>query len=282
MSNEPDDHEMSHVMHMRTTSLTRRSSLDVSLPDETAATSIRTVNLSVAYGSQLVLKNVSVDFPSGAVMGIVGPNGAGKSTLIKAMLGLVPTLTGHTEFFGTTLKAARGRVGYMPQRSSIDWDFPCTVSGTVLMGTYGKLGWFRRPGAAERQAAQTAIEQVGLTDVTKRQIGQLSGGQRQRVLLARTLATTPDVLFLDEPFAGVDAVSQNAIIDVLHRLREAGKTVALVHHDLATVSKYCDHVTLVNGQVVASGPVAEAFTADNVRATYEIADAAHPFLQEVS
>lgn len=242
----------------------------------------RAVDVSVAYGARLVLKNVHMSIPAGVDMGIVGPNGAGKSTLMKAMLDLIPTLTGHTEFFGGSLQASRGRVGYMPQHSAIDWDFPTTVAGAVLMGTYGRLGWFRRPGAPERLAAATALEHVGLADLAKRQIGQLSGGQRQRVLLARTLATRPDVLFLDEPFQGVDAVSQQAIVNVLHELREEGKTVMLVHHDLATVVEYCDHVTLVNGTVFASGPAKEAFTAENIKAAYEISDEAHPFLKDVS
>lgn len=239
-------------------------------------------NLSVAYGDQLVLKGANVAVPTEVVMGIVGPNGAGKSTLIKAMLGLTPTLTGKVEFFGQSLKVSRGRVGYMPQRSTIDWDFPTTVKDAVLMGTYGRLGWFRRPGALEHIAAETALEQVDMLDYAARQIGQLSGGQRQRVLLARTLATQPDVLLLDEPFQGVDAISLQAIVEVLHDLRSEGKTVVLVHHDLATVDQYCDHVTLINRSVIASGTVAESFTPETVRATYGIGESTHPFLQDLS
>lgn len=238
-------------------------------------------NLSVAYDATVVLKGVDLEIPPGVVMGIVGPNGAGKSTLIKSMLGLVRALTGRVEFFGQSLDQNRAAVGYMPQRSAIDWDFPTTVRDAVMMGTYGRLSWFKRPGSAQRDAAAAALESVGLTDVARRQIGQLSGGQRQRVLLARTLATTPELLFLDEPFQGVDAVSLQAIVDVLHGLREKGKTVVLVYHDLATVSQYCDHVSLINGRVVASGPVAEAFTEATVRETYQIGESAHPFLAEV-
>lgn len=239
-------------------------------------------NLSVAYGDQVVVRDASVTVPSGVVMGIVGPNGAGKSTLIKAALGLAPTLTGHAEFFGRGLKDSLGRLGYMPQRSMIDWDFPTTVRDAVLMGTYGRLGWFKRPGAAERAAAELALEQVDMTDYAGRQIGQLSGGQRQRVLLARTLATEPEMLFLDEPFQGVDAISLQAIIDVLHQLRSAGKTVMLVHHDLSTVADYCDYVTLINRRIVASGPAEEAFTPETIRTAYGISDESHPFLQERS
>lgn len=238
--------------------------------------------LSVAYGDQVVLQNVSVTVPQRVVMGVVGPNGAGKSTLIKALLGLVPTLTGTAEFFGKPLGSVRGSIGYMPQRSMIDWDFPTTVKDAVLMGTYGRLGWFKRAGAAERLVAEEALEQTGMQEFAKRQIGQLSGGQRQRVLLARTLATQPDLLLLDEPFQGVDAVSLQAIVEVLHMLREQGKTVLLVHHDLATVSEYCDYVTLISRQVIASGPVAEAFTHDNVQTAYGISGSSHPFLDDLT
>ncbi|MBO2990051.1 metal ABC transporter ATP-binding protein [Leucobacter tardus] len=203
-------------------------------------------------------------------MGIVGPNGAGKSTLIKAMLGLVAPLTGRSEFFGAPLRRVRQRVGYMPQSTSVDWDFPTTVLDVAMMGTYGRLGWIRRPGAAERARAGEALEQTGIADLAVRQIGELSGGQRQRVFLARALAQDPDLFFMDEPFQGVDAKSQGAIVSVLHRLREAGKTVVIVHHDLATVREYCDHVTLLNGRVIASGPVDEVFTTELIRATYDL------------
>lgn len=255
----------------------KQGTAPAALPDAVC----QATNLSVAYGTHIALRNATLTVPRQVVLGIVGPNGAGKSTLIKAMLGLVPTLTGTTEFFGAPLTTSRGRVGYMPQRSNIDWDFPTTVFDAVVMGTYGRLGWFRRPGAQERHAAHKALTQVGLTDVHRRQIGQLSGGQRQRVLLARTLAADPDLLFLDEPFQGVDAVSLTAIVDVLHGLRETGKTVVLVHHDLATVPKYCDHVCLINGEIVANGPVPETFTTENVQATYDISHTHHPFLKDL-
>ncbi|MGO1182795.1 MAG: metal ABC transporter ATP-binding protein [Micrococcaceae bacterium] len=236
---------------------------------EGAETACSTRHLSVAYRDEAVVRSVDLQIPTGVVMGVVGPNGAGKSTLISAMLGLVPPLTGEVRFFGEPLHRVRSRVGYMPQSTSVDWDFPTTVFDVVLMGTYGTLGWFRRPGRRERAAAQAALEQTGITELADRQIGQLSGGQRQRVFLARTLAQNPDLFFMDEPFQGVDARSQQAIIDVLHALRDQGKTVVMVHHDLATVPEYCDQVTLLNRSVVASGPVDVAFTPETIRATYD-------------
>lgn len=238
--------------------------------------------LSVAYHADPVLRRVDLRVPAGTVMGVVGPNGSGKSTLIKAMLGLVPPLAGRVRFFGRPLAKVRQRVGYMPQHTSVDWDFPTTVADVVTMGTYGRLGWLRRPGRRERATTAAALAATGMTGFADRQIGQLSGGQRQRVFLARTLAQEPDIYFMDEPFQGVDAVSQQAIVDVLHDLRSRGATVVLVHHDLATVREYCDHVTLLNSRVVASGPVEEAFTRANVRVAYGLPDAgADPWAGEL-
>lgn len=230
----------------------------------------RVRGLSVAYRAEPVLRRVDLDVPEGSVMGIVGPNGAGKSTLIKAMLGLVAPLAGETAFFGRPLAAVRRRVGYMPQTTSVDWDFPTTVRDVVTMGTYGSLGWIRRPGRAERARADEALRQTGIEDLAARQIGELSGGQRQRVFLARALAQAPDVLFMDEPFQGIDAKSQQAILSVLRDLQREGRTVVIVHHDLATVREACDHVALLNREVIAQGPVDEAFTAEHIRAAYEV------------
>ncbi|MGV0868753.1 metal ABC transporter ATP-binding protein [Corynebacterium kalidii] len=227
-------------------------------------------NLSVAYRADPVLRQVNLSVPTGVVMGIVGPNGAGKSTLIKAMLGLVKPLTGTSRFFGRPLARVRQKVGYMPQSASVDWDFPTTVRDVVTMGTYGQLGWLRRPGRDERSRADAALEQTGIPHLADRQIGELSGGQRQRVFLARALVQEPDLYFMDEPFQGIDAKSQQAIVNVLHTLREQGKTVVIVHHDLATVKDYCDHVTLLNRRIVATGPVDEVFTVENIRTAYEV------------
>lgn len=240
-----------------------------------------TRGLSVAYRAEPVLKSVDFTVPVGAVMGIIGPNGAGKSTLIKAMLGLVKPLAGEIEFFGQRLAKARSRVGYMAQSNTVDWDFPTTVHDVVTMGTYGGLGWMRRPGKAERERALKALEQVGIADLAKRQIGELSGGQRQRVFLARALVQEPDLYFMDEPFQGVDAKSQRAIVDVLHSLTAQGKTVVIVHHDLATVTDYCNYVTLLNKEIVASGPAKEAFTKETIRIAYDVARADDTFLEFV-
>lgn len=240
-----------------------------------------THHLSVAYHTEPVLRDVSFEVPQGVVMGIIGPNGAGKSTLIKAMLGLVPSLAGKSLFFGEPLDRVRQRVGYMPQSTSVDWDFPTTVQDVVTMGTYGSLGWLRRPGRAERERALTALEHTGMREFASRQIGELSGGQRQRVFLARTLAQAPDLLFMDEPFQGVDAKSQQAIVRVLHELRTNGKTVVIVHHDLATVRDYCDHVTLLNRRVVASGPVDAVFSKANIRTAYDVTSGDDTFIEFV-
>lgn len=238
-----------------------------------------TTNLSVAYRAEPVLYDINFTVPTGVVMGIVGPNGAGKSTLIKAMLGLIKPLTGRAEFFGQPLAKVRQRVGYMPQSTSVDWDFPTTVADVVTMGTYGRLGWFRRPGKRECERAMLALEQTGMADFAARQIGELSGGQRQRVFLARTLAQEPELYFMDEPFQGIDAKSQQAIVDVMHDLQRHGKTVVLVHHDLSTVADYCDYVTLLNRCIISSGQVAEVFSRENIAATYEVTADQTAFLE---
>lgn len=239
------------------------------IPHPTPQPVARARGLSVAYHAEPVLRGIDLSVPAGVVMGVVGPNGSGKSTLIKAMLGLVPRLTGQVEFFGEPLDRVRRRVGYMPQHTSVDWDFPTTVADVVTMGTYGSLGLFRRPGRKEHARAREAMDRTGITNLADRQIGQLSGGQRQRVFLSRTLAQDPDLYLMDEPFQGVDIVSQQAIVDVLHDLRAQGRTIVLVHHDLGTVPDYCDRVTLLNsGQLIASGALDEVFTGENLRITY--------------
>jgi len=239
-------------------------------------------NLSVAYRSEPVLRGVRFSVTPGVVMGIVGPNGAGKSTLIKAMLGLVKPLTGTVSFYGRPLSRVRNMVGYMPQSTSVDWDFPTTVLDVVTMGTYGALRWVRRPGKAERARAFAALEQTGVADLARRQIGELSGGQRQRVFLARALVQSPEIYFMDEPFQGVDAKSQQTIVEVLHALRSKGKTVIIVHHDLATVREYCDEVTLLNRRVVASGSAEQVFTKAHIRTTYEVSSEDDSFLEFAS
>ncbi|BDU39708.1 zinc ABC transporter ATP-binding protein [Vibrio nigripulchritudo] len=201
-------------------------------------------------------------------MGVVGPNGAGKTTLLNSLIGLTTPLSGSVEFFGQSYKKARSRIGYMPQQRSVDWDFPTTVFDVVLMGTYGALGWFKRPGDKEKALAEQALKEVGMIEFANRQIGELSGGQKQRTFLARALVESPDLYLMDEPFQGVDAASEKAIVAAIHKLREQGKTIIIVHHDLSTVKTYCDWITLLRVGIVASGPVADVFTDDNLRKTY--------------
>lgn len=225
-------------------------------------------DLTVAYNSKPAIWDIDLDVPEGVLMAIVGPNGAGKSTLIKAVLNLIPRAAGTARFYGKPYEEARSLVGYVPQRGSVDWDFPTSVIDVVTMGLYGKLGWFRRPGRAQRELALHALDQVGMADFAERQISQLSGGQQQRTFLARALVQDAHIYFMDEPFAAVDAITERAIVAILRELREQGKTVLVVHHDLATVEDYFDWVTLLNVEVVAAGPTATTFTADNLRKTY--------------
>jgi manganese/zinc/iron transport system ATP- binding protein len=225
-------------------------------------------DVTVAYGRRPVLWNVDLTISEPCLFGIVGPNGAGKSTLLKAALGLVPLAGGMVRLFGQPLERVRRRVGYVPQRETVDWDFPVSVMDVVLMGTYSRVGWLRRPGAAERAIARESLARVGLEDLADRQIGRLSGGQQQRVFLARALAQQADVYFLDEPMAGVDARSQEQILAVLSGLRDAGKLVIVVHHDLRAVTDWFDAVALIDMRLVAAGPTRETLTPDNLRRTY--------------
>lgn len=226
-------------------------------------------DLTVSYrGGKPVLWDIDLDIPPGVLAAVVGPNGAGKSTLIKAILGLVRPVAGHVYIHGRPYALQRHRVGYVPQRTSVDWDFPTTVIDVVTMGLYGRLGWLRRPGRAQRAQALEALDLVSMREFADRQISQLSGGQQQRVFLARALVQQADVYFLDEPLAGVDAVTERAIMSILRELRSAGKTVVAVHHDLQTVRGYFDWLLMLNVRTVAQGPVAEVYTPENLRATY--------------
>ncbi len=232
-------------------------------------------HLSVAYHDKPVVKDVSLSIPPGSVTAVLGPNGAGKSTLLKAVMGLIPSLAGTVSFFGQDLGRARRKVAYMPQTAEVDWDFPTTVRDVVTMGTYARLGWWRRPGAAQRATAAQALERVGIPELADRQISQLSGGQKQRVFMARTLAQEPDLYLLDEPFAGVDVASEQAIMQVLRSLRDEGRTIVVVHHDLSTVRRFCTHAVLLSdGLLVAAGPLAEAFTPQTLHRAYGLSDEA--------
>ena len=234
----------------------------------TAVFAIEVADLTVAYRERPVLWDVDLAVPPGILMAIVGPNGAGKTTLMKAILGLVKPAAGQVLIHGRPYAQQRGIVGYVPQRGSVDWDFPTTVLDVVVMGRYGALGWVRRPGRRERDLALEALAKVGMADFRGRQISQLSGGQQQRVFLARALVQEAQVYFMDEPFQGVDARTERAIVGLLQDLRAEGRTVVVVHHDLQTVPEYFDWVTLLNVRRIASGPVAAAFTEQNLRLAY--------------
>ncbi|WP_170506502.1 metal ABC transporter ATP-binding protein [Ruegeria arenilitoris] len=224
--------------------------------------------LTVSYGQKPAVFSVDMTVQTGAMTAIIGPNGAGKSTLLKAALGIVSPLSGQVTVFGKPLEQQRACIAYVPQRASVDWDFPTRVIDVVLMGLSRQLGLLGRIRARHMSRAMDCLNRVGMRDFADRQIGQLSGGQQQRVFLARALAQEADLYLLDEPFAGVDAATEKAIIAVLKSLKEAGKTVVVVHHDLATVTDYFDHVFLINTRKVAEGTVAEAFTAETLQSAY--------------
>lgn len=237
-------------------------------PEHSADSPLSIHAMTVAYHRKPVLWDVDYDAPPGQLIAIVGPNGAGKSTLIKGCLGLVPRASGQVEFWGRPLRAARSRIGYVPQRESVDWDFPVNALDVVCMGRYRRIGWCRPVSKKHKDAARACLERVGMAEFEKRQISQLSGGQQQRVFLARALAQEADLYFMDEPFAGVDAATERAIVDVLRELKTQGKTVLCVHHDIQTVREYFDHALLLNMRVVAAGPVGEVFTQRNLQKTY--------------
>ena len=238
-------------------------------------------DLTVAYHKRPVLWGIDLKVPKGKLVGIIGPNGAGKSTLIKAAMGQLPLNSGWVKVFGEPVKKNLKRIGYVPQRESVDWDFPVNVMDVVLMGRYGHLGLMRRPKKADREIARACLEKVKMLPYANRQISNLSGGQQQRVFLARALAQESDIYFMDEPFAGVDAATETAIVAILQELREKGKTLLIVHHDLPTAKQYFDTLLLLNMRVVAYGPTASVFKYDLQQSTYggrltilsEVADA---------
>ena len=227
-------------------------------------------DLTVAYNYKPVLWDIDLAIPKGVLMAIVGPNGAGKSTLIKSILGIIKPIAGSVTVFGKPYTKQRKKVAYVPQKGSVDWDFPTTALDVVLMGTYGSLGWIKRPGKTQKKAALEALEKVGMLPFKNRQISQLSGGQQQRIFLARALVQNAEIYFMDEPFQGVDATTEKAIINILKALRKAGKTVVVVHHDLQTVPEYFDWVTFLNVKKIATGPVKDIFNNENLIKTYGI------------
>ncbi len=227
-------------------------------------------NLSVAYGGVPALIDVTWTSPPSGLVAIVGPNGAGKSTLLKAMLGLVPAASGEALIHGEKIERQYGRVAYVPQRSSVDWDFPATALDVVAMGLYRRIGWLRPVRRADRERARGYLETVGLSDLADRQIGALSGGQQQRVFIARALAQESSLYLLDEPFAGVDATTERIMTNVFRKLRADGALVICVHHDLGSVPEIFDHVLLLNRHVIAAGPVVTDFTPALIAKTYGV------------
>ena len=225
-------------------------------------------DLTVAFDRKPVLWNIDLTLPEGKLVGIVGPNGAGKSTLIKAVMGLLPLSSGYVKLFDKPINDVRKRISYVPQRESVDWDFPASVLDVVLMGRYSKLGLFKRPRKADYDVALDCLKKVGMEAYMNRQISQLSGGQQQRTFLARALAQQADIYFMDEPFAGVDAATEKAIINLLRTMTEAKKTVIVVHHDLQSVTQYFDWLLMLNTRLIACGPTSTVFTQQNLQETY--------------
>lgn len=225
-------------------------------------------NLTASYDKSPVISNINLKIPKGNIVGIVGPNGAGKSTLIKSIMGMIPNYSGRIFIFGNAFKKALKYIGYMPQRENIDWDFPVSVYDVVMMGRYQKLGLFKNPQKKDKEIVKACLNKVELSEYANRQISDLSGGQQQRVFLARALAQESDLYFMDEPFAGVDAKTERAIMSVLQELRDQGKTLIVIHHDLATVKDHFDYLVLINHHIIAAGPIQEVFTVENLEKTY--------------
>ncbi len=237
-------------------------------PEHSSSSPLSVHAMTVAYDQKPVLWDIDYDAPDSSLVAIVGPNGAGKTTFVRACLGLIPRATGEVRFWGQSYESVRERVGYVPQRETVDWDFPVSALDVVVMGRYSKIGWFRRIGKRHLEVARSCLADVEMADFAERQINQLSGGQQQRVFLARALAQEADLYFMDEPFAGVDAATEKAIFTVLQKLRDAGKTVLCVHHDLPTVKEYFDSVILLNTHVVAAGVLEDTFNEENLFKTY--------------
>ena len=225
-------------------------------------------DLTVAYHRKPVIWDIAIDLPVGSLIGVVGPNGAGKSTLLKAIMNLVPKASGRVKVFGKSYRENRHRVGYVPQRESVDWDFPVDALDVVTMGLYSKIGWCLPVRKKHREAGMEALRRVGIADLARRQISQLSGGQQQRTFLARALVQDADLYLMDEPFAAVDASTEKAIVELLRELKSRGKTVVVIHHDLQSVREYFDYTVLLNMRIVAAGPVETTFTNENLQKTY--------------
>lgn len=234
--------------------------------DQTPLISIK--NLTASYDRKVALRSVNMDITENGVIGIVGPNGAGKSTLIKAMLHLIPFDSGRIRIFGKSVEEVRKDMAYVPQKESIDWDFPVTVRDLVMMGRYAHLNMFQWPSADDRRIVDDALERVGMIEFKDRQIGQLSGGQQQRIFIARALAQQAQIFLLDEPFVGVDASTETTIIQLIKEVNRSGKLIIIVHHDLNKVTEYFDQLILINQRLIAFGPTQEVFTPETLKRTY--------------
>lgn len=229
---------------------------------------IEVTDLSVYYRNTLALDQVSVSINAGKITGIIGPNGSGKSTFLKSILGIIPAKSGTVTFFGSSLEKYRSKIAYVPQRESIDWDFPITVEEVVAMGRIRPKKWWSRTTLADKELVKETLKKVQLSEFLTRQIGQLSGGQQQRVFLARALAQEAELIIMDEPFVGIDMASQESILAIVQKLRDSGKTVVIVHHDLSVVARYFDDVVLLNKQLVANGPIDEILQSENIEKAY--------------
>ena len=226
-------------------------------------------NLTVSYGPKPALLDVSLSVDKGLLVGVIGPNGAGKSTFIKAILGFVKRDFGSVKILGISAEKARGLVAYVPQRGAVDWDFPVCVKEVAMMGRYGAIPWYRNPSKEDWEIVSNALDMVRMSEFKDRQIGQLSGGQQQRVFMARALAQGSEILLLDEPFAGVDAATERAILDVLERAKQTGRTLVVVHHDLATASEYFDRLILIKQRLYAYGTPQMVLREDLLSEVYE-------------
>lgn len=244
------------------------TTLSGDIQEELTNNPIDVTNITVAYQNKKVVESVSVSIEPGKITGIIGPNGAGKSTLLKAVIGLIKTESGEVNVAGQPLDAIRKKIAYVEQRSGIDLTFPINVDEVVLLGTFPKLGLFRRPKKEQKEKVMECLKQVKMEDFAKRQIGNLSGGQLQRVFIARALAQEADVIFLDEPFVGIDMISEKVIVDLLKKLRNQGKTIVIVHHDLHKTKEYFDNLIILNKKLIAEGSVKQTFIAENIQKAY--------------
>jgi len=225
-------------------------------------------DLTVSYGKNPILWNIDFSLPHGILAGIIGPNGAGKSSLIKAIMGLLEVNSGYIRIFDSEMDTVRKKISYVPQRESVDWDFPASALDIVMMGTYHKLGLFNRPGKKEKALALKCLEKVDMANFKDRQISELSGGQQQRVFIARALAQEADIYFMDEPFAGVDISTENTIVELLKQMTKDGKTVIVVHHDIHSASRYFDWIIMLNMHLIASGPTEQVLTEHLLQKTF--------------